>query len=228
MGKFLFLLVVLSFSSIFILYRRAFSNSNHVKSIRFISLIAVVTILLPIIGQPHNNEANAATQLHKEKAKLVKVVDGDTVKLNYRGKISTFRLLLIDTPETKDPRKPVQKYGPEASAFTTKMMTHAKNVEIAFDKGQKTDKYGRYLVYVFADGKMVNNAIVRKGLARVKYVYPPNNTYEQILRASEKKAKAQKLNIWSEPQASMTLNKAKKITSTHHTKNVKKSTKKIF
>lgn len=75
---------------------------------------------------------------------------------------------------------------------------------------------------------MVNNAIVRKGLARVKYVYPPNNTYEQILRASEKKAKAQKLNIWSEPQASMTSNKVKKITSTHHTKNVKKSTKKIF
>ena len=50
---------------------------------------------------------------------------------------------------------------------------------------------------------MVNNAIVRKGLARVKYVYPSNNTYEQMLRASEKKAKAQKLNIWSEPQASM-------------------------
>ena len=55
------------------------------------------------------------------------MVDGDTVKLNYKGKVATFRLLLIDTPETKDPRKPVQKYGPEASAFTTKMMTNAKN-----------------------------------------------------------------------------------------------------
>ena len=44
-----------------------------------------------------------------KKATLVKVVDGDTVKLNYKGKVATFRLLLIDTPETKDPRKPVQK-----------------------------------------------------------------------------------------------------------------------
>ena len=43
-----------------------------------------------------------------KKATLVKVVDGDTVKLNYKGKVATFRLLLIDTPETKDPRKPVQ------------------------------------------------------------------------------------------------------------------------
>ena len=43
----------------------------------------------------------------------------------------------------------------------------------------KTDKYGRYLAYVYADGVMVNNALVRDGLARVKYVYPPNNTYEK-------------------------------------------------
>ena len=39
------------------------------------------------------------------------MVDGDTVKLNYKGKEETFRLLLIDTPETKDPRKGVQPYG---------------------------------------------------------------------------------------------------------------------
>ena len=49
-------------------------------------------------------QAHAANGLHKEKATLVKVIDGDTVKLNYKGKVSTFRLLLIDTPETKDPR----------------------------------------------------------------------------------------------------------------------------
>ena len=51
---------------------------------------------------------------------------------------------------------------------------------------------------MYADGKMVNNAVVRQGLARVKYVYPPNNTYEQLIRASEARAKAEKLNIWSE------------------------------
>ena len=43
-----------------------------------------------------------------KKVKFVKGIDGDTVQLLYKGKKLTFRLLLIDTPETKDPRKPVQ------------------------------------------------------------------------------------------------------------------------
>ncbi len=38
----------------------------------------------------------------------------------------TFRLLLVDTPETKHPKKGVEKYGPEASAFTKKMVKNAK------------------------------------------------------------------------------------------------------
>lgn len=135
---------------------------------------------------------------HKEVVTLIKVVDGDTVKFNYKGKKTTFRLLLIDTPETKDPRKPVEKYGPEASEFTTNKLTSAKKIEVEFDKGPHTDKYGRSLAYVYADGEMLNNALVRNGLARVKYVFPPNDTYESKLKESESLAKAEKLNIWSE------------------------------
>ena len=63
--------------------------------------------------------------------------------------------------------------------------------------GQRTDKYGRYLAYVYADGRMVNEAVVRQGLARVTYIYPPNNTFEQMLKVSQSKAQAEKLNIWS-------------------------------
>ncbi|MBX5320256.1 alpha/beta hydrolase [Staphylococcus caprae] len=135
---------------------------------------------------------------HREVVTLVKVVDGDTVKFNYKGKKTTFRLLLIDTPETKDPRKSVEKYGPEASEFTTNKLTSAKKIEVEFDKGPHTDKYGRSLAYVYADGEMLNNALVRNGLARVKYVFPPNDKYESKLKASESLAKAEKLNIWSE------------------------------
>lgn len=45
---------------------------------------------------------------------------------------------------------------------------------------------------------MLNDSLVRNGLARVKYVYPPNNTHESKLRESEALAKSEKLNIWSE------------------------------
>lgn len=148
-------------------------------------------------------EAKTGT-LKKEPAKFIRGVDGDTVQLLYKGKKSTFRLLLIDTPETKDPRKPVQKYGPEASRFTTSMMANARTVQVQFDRGQRTDKYGRFLAYVYADGRMVNEAVVRQGLAKVAYVYPPNNTYQQMLLASQSKAQAQKINIWSTQKANKT------------------------
>lgn len=144
---------------------------------------------------------SATTKLHKEPATLIKAIDGDTVKLMYKGKPMTFRLLLIDTPETKHPKKGVEKYGPEASAFTKRMVENAKKIEVEFDKGQKTDKYGRGLAYIYADGKMVNQALVRQGLAKVAYVYKPNNTHEQLLRKSEAQAKKEHLNIWSEGNA---------------------------
>ncbi|CDR20497.1 thermonuclease family protein [Staphylococcus argenteus] len=144
---------------------------------------------------------SATTKLHKEPATLIKAIDGDTVKLMYKGKPMTFRLLLIDTPETKHPKKGVEKYGPEASAFTKNMVENAKKIEVEFDKGQKTDKYGRGLAYIYADGKMVNQALVRQGLAKVAYVYKPNNTHEQLLRKSEAQAKKEHLNIWSEGNA---------------------------
>ncbi|MBE5675294.1 thermonuclease family protein [Staphylococcus sp. SS87] len=144
---------------------------------------------------------SATTKLHKEPATLIKAIDGDTVKLMYKGQPMTFRLLLIDTPETKHPKKGVEKYGPEASAFTKKMVENANKIEVEFDKGQKTDKYGRGLAYIYADGKMVNQALVRQGLAKVAYVYKPNNTHEQLLRKSEAQAKKEHLNIWSEGDA---------------------------
>jgi len=50
-------------------------------------------------------------------AKVKKVVDGDTISVQMNGSEETIRMLLIDTPETKHPNKPVQPYGPEASQF---------------------------------------------------------------------------------------------------------------
>lgn len=67
---------------------------------------------------------------YREVVTLINIVDGDTVKLNYKDKNTTFRLLLIDTPETKDPRKPVEKYGPKASRFTRDKLTDTKKLKL--------------------------------------------------------------------------------------------------
>lgn len=128
---------------------------------------------------------------------LVSTVDGDTAKFNYDGKTESFRFLLIDTPETKHPRIGKEPYGQEASDRTEELLNTAANIEVEFDVGQKKDKYGRYLAYVYVDGEMLNNILVREGLAKVGYVYPPNTRYLSELEDSQDKAKSEQIGIWS-------------------------------
>ena len=45
----------------------------------------------------------------------IRVVDGDTIEVEINGKTESVRYIGIDTPETVDPRKPVQCFGVEAS-----------------------------------------------------------------------------------------------------------------
>lgn len=148
-------------------------------------------------SEPKSEPQTQPNGLVREEVEFTRPVDGDTVRLRYEGKESVFRLLLIDTPETKHPRKGVEPYGKEASDFTKNMLMHASKVEVEFDKGGKTDKYGRYLAYVYADGVMVNDALVRQGLAKVAYIYPPSVTYLDQLQESQRLAQQEHLNIWS-------------------------------
>src|SRR3989338_7085144 len=83
---------------------------------------------------------------------VVRVVDGDTIVLDGDEKV---RLIGVDTPETVDPRKPVQYFGKEASEFTRRM-AEGKRVRLEFDQDTK-DRYGRTLAYVYLeDGTFLN------------------------------------------------------------------------
>ena len=82
------------------------------------------------------------------------VVDGDTIKVVSRGFETPVRLVGIDTPETRHPGKPVQCYGPQASAMTTRLLPVGQKVIVRSDPTQDTrDRYGRFLGYVFKAGK---------------------------------------------------------------------------
>jgi len=88
-----------------------------------------------------------------------RVVDGDTIVLDGNEKV---RLIGVDTPETKDPRKSVQYFGKEASDFT-KRMVEGKKVGLEYD-WQKIEKYGRTLAYVYLeDGTFLNAEIIKQG-----------------------------------------------------------------
>jgi len=75
-----------------------------------------------------------------------RVVDGDTIILDGHERGC---LIWVDTPETKDPRKPVQYFGKEASEFT-KRMVEGKKVRLEYDQN-RIDKYGRTLAYVYLE-----------------------------------------------------------------------------
>lgn len=149
--------------------------------------------------------AAAAVPAHKKQttqrmpgipAKVVKVVDGDTLDVIYQKKVTTVRVLLIDTPETHHPILGVQPYGPEASAYAHQLLDgKTVNLEVAVNGGR--DKYGRLLAYVFVDGKSYEGLQLSKGLARVAYIFPPNTKYLDQYRADEAAARQKKLNIWS-------------------------------
>ena len=146
----------------------------------------------------NTNESEKSSQDAYITATVIEVVDGDTVKVNIDGKEETVRLLLVDTPETKDPNEPVQPFGPEASQFAKETLPARKEVKLEYD-GPERDKYDRLLAYLWVGDKIFNQMLLEKGLARVAYVYDPPYTHYDAFVAAEKKAKDAKLGIWSIP-----------------------------
>ncbi|MER2456492.1 endonuclease YokF [Bacillus subtilis] len=146
-------------------------------------------------------EKTADKSKEKDKKELVDVtldraVDGDTIKVSYNGNVDTVRYLLIDTPETKKPNSCVQPYGKDASKRNKELVSSGK-LQLEFDKGDRRDKYGRLLAYVYVDGKSVQETLLKEGLARVAYVYEPNTKYIDQFKKDEQEAKTEKLSIWS-------------------------------
>ena len=130
---------------------------------------------------------------------LYRVVDGDTVNvIDESGSELKLRLLLIDTPETVHPNKPVEPYGREASAKLTELLNAADQLYIEYDSGDKTDHYDRHLVYLYADDMSVHEVLLKEGLARVGYIYEQQR-YLSEFRAAEQYAKDRGLGIWSIP-----------------------------
>ncbi|MDQ0217281.1 thermonuclease family protein [Peribacillus cavernae] len=130
-------------------------------------------------------------------ATVVKVIDGDTVKIKMKnGHEETVRLLLIDTPETVHPSKPVQPFGLEASQLSKKMMPPGTAIEVEPGINER-DKYGRLLAYFYVNGESVNQKLIEKGLARVAYVYAPNTKYIDQFRELQEQARQKEIGIWS-------------------------------
>ena len=127
-----------------------------------------------------------------QKVKVLSVTDGDTFKIGVR-------LIGVDAPETRHPRKPLQFFGKEASDFLRKFI-QGKTVRLKLGRAP-TDKYGRLLGYVFLpNGVFVNAHLVSEGYAQAS-PYPPNLKYADLFRELERRARARRKGMWSRLQS---------------------------
>jgi micrococcal nuclease len=149
------------------------------------------------IGSTVQNDFRQEETRERIPVELIKVVDGDTLKVRYRGREETVRLLLVDAAETNHPEKGAQPFGKEAKQYTSQMVTTANRLEIEFDR-ERRDQYKRLLAHVFIDGNNLNLLLLQNGHARYAYDYDSYKYEDEYLRAQQQ-AKQQKKNIWSVP-----------------------------
>jgi endonuclease YncB( thermonuclease family) len=142
---------------------------------------------------------------------VTRVVDGDTIRVLIDGVEYRLRYIGIDTPETKHPTLGVEPFGPEASQTNIELV-EGKTVWLEKDVSE-TDRFGRLLRYVYVDDLMVNEELLRRGLARVA-TFPPDVKYADRFLELQRAAQEAGLGMWggegsqAEPVPAPALNSA--------------------
>jgi micrococcal nuclease len=147
-----------------------------------------------IVGTPAQFEESAPQA--GELRKVVRVVDGDTIVVSPNERV---RLIGVNTPETKHPKKPIECFGKEASQFTRDAVD-GKTIRLVMDpvntKRRHKDHFGRTLAYAYLeDGTMLNRELIRRGYAPAEIRFPFR--YLAEFRELEHQALTQTVGLWS-------------------------------
>jgi micrococcal nuclease len=154
-----------------------------------------------------------ASHLGREKMKVVKVIHGDTLRVQWKGKTQTLILLGVDTPpallETPllrrarllkmDPHT-LLKMGKEAKEATQKLIPPQEWIYVEFD-WIKRDPQGRLMGYVYVSQGMLNAILIAQGYARARlsFPFPMRPKKEEIFSTFpflERKARREKRGLW--------------------------------
>lgn len=166
--------------------------------IRKVSLIFLLVCFL-------STAVSFAADITIYEATILRVVDGDTIQVNLGTKKERVRLIGVDTPETKHPKKGVQYFGAEAFEFTKKNLPEGKKIFLEFDVGQR-DRYGRLLAYVWLQkpaarsvdeirNKMFNAHLLVNGYAQIMTIQP-NIKYVDHFRKFQTEARENNQGLW--------------------------------
>jgi micrococcal nuclease len=141
-------------------------------------------------GEPRSGAGSART------ARVLRVVDGDTILVAAGGRQERVRYIGVDTPETVKPRTPVQCFGNRASAENHRLVD-GRQVRLVGD-AEARDRYGRLLAYVYrvSDGLFVNAALVGGGYATTLAI-APNVRFAERFAALARQARDAGRGLWS-------------------------------
>lgn len=165
-------------------------NSQEVKS-------AQTEVTPPAISE----SPTVSILSNKQKAEVLKVVDGDTISVLLNGERETIRIIGINTPETVDPRKTVECFGIEASD-KAKEYFKEKDYKVWLEKDPtqgERDKYQRLLRYVFSDKGTQDYGfmMIKTGYAH-EYTYSTSYKYQASYKDAQIYAQNNKLGLWAD------------------------------
>lgn len=129
---------------------------------------------------------------------VIEVVDGDTIRVELDGEQTPVRLIGIDTPEKDGPYTDRECFGEQASRYTDDALA-GRAVELEFDV-ERTDRFDRTLAYVWVEGSLFNQRILRDGFA-VLATFPPNVRYVERFTRAQQQARGEGAGLWEACQA---------------------------
>jgi micrococcal nuclease len=158
-----------------------------------------VCFLLFVLWRAYSAHAPAAPErLEEGMHEVQRVVDGDTLLLASGARV---RLQGIDTPETVKPDHPIEAWGPEASRFTKDFVEKAGyRVRLTFSLERK-DHYERFLAFVWHGDVLLNEELVRAGLAFARRDHRYDAAMKRRLAQAEDVARKAGRGMWSNPVA---------------------------
>lgn len=171
------------------------NNVSNVNSEKEVSKINNANISVNGENKENGKIVQGIIPNGKVEAKVLRVVDGDTLKIQIADKDYKVRLLGVDTPESVSPKKEKNtKEGKIASEYTKKNL-EGKDIVLEFDVSPY-DRYGRLLAYVYVDGICYNEKLLEEGYAKVMMI-SPNVKNSKYYRQIEKQAKENNVGFWN-------------------------------
>jgi micrococcal nuclease len=166
------------------------------RSLVAMFLVAIASLVSCTIEPPPGNRIIDRPQPNpgqRVSVEVLEIVDGDTIRVELDDEETPLRLIGIDTPEKQGPYTDLECFGEEASRYTEDALA-GRTIELEFDV-ERTDRFARTLAYVWIDGALFNELILRQGFAMLA-TFPPNVRYVDRFARAQQQARDEGAGLW--------------------------------